>query len=188
MKKWLKLWMSDESNIFNDWRDALFGFAISICLPFMSLLSLIFTKELNYAQDSMQRGVEAELAPPTQDSYNGIIKIRKSLEENPFAFTHEIIHYVFDVGVGNRVQTSFTRKAKGEPKDIHEQMIDYGAAANRMRYDRIVKDIERYDTASPRLNPASFVNELCKTYNADRSSVIRRIQEVRKISRKKSLV
>lgn len=138
--------------------------------------------------EKMQRGVEAELAPPTQDSYNGIIKIRKSLEENPFAFTHEIIHYVFDVGVGNRVQTSFTRKAKGEPKDIHEQMIDYGAAANRMRYDRVVKDIKRYDTASPRLNPASFVNELCKTYNADRPSVIRRIQEVRKISRKKSLV
>lgn len=52
MKKWLKLWASDESNIFNDWKDALFGFAISICLPFMSLLSLIFTKELNYTQDS----------------------------------------------------------------------------------------------------------------------------------------
>lgn len=134
----------------------------------------------------MENGIEAELSPPTHEGCNGLIRIRKSLRQCPFAFTHEIMHYVFDVGVGNIVQQTFTRKARGVDKNEHEQRVDYLAAANRMRYDKMVVEIERYDKASPRMNPVAFVNHLCTTYEVDRTTAIRRVQEVRAIKAKKS--
>lgn len=147
-----------------------------------------FNLEVAFVDDiEMGHGVEAELAPPVHNGFNGIIRIRESLRPSPFAFTHEIMHYVFDVGVGNVVQKTFTRKAKGESKDEHEQRIDYQAAANRMRYDRMVAEISRYDKSSPRMNPVSFVNQLCDTYKVDSTSAIRRVQEVRAIMARKKL-
>lgn len=149
-----------------------------------------FAKEFNlevvFVDDAtMERGIEAELAPPVHVGYNGLIRIRESLRPSPFAFTHEIMHYVFDVGVGNIVQEKFTRKAKGVSKSEHEQRIDYLAAANRMRYDKMVAEIARYDNSSPRMNPVSFVNHLCATYKVDSTSAIRRVQEVRAMMARK---
>ena len=144
-------------------------------------LEVIFTEDFE-----MSDGIEAELTPPVHDGYNGLIRIRKSLQNSPFAFTHEIMHYVFDVGVGNIVQNTFARKARGISKSEHEQRIDYQAAANRMRYDRMVEEISRYDNSSPKMNPVIFVNHLCTTYGVDRTSAVRRVQEVRAIKARKS--
>lgn len=145
-----------------------------------------FHLEVMFVDDaSMKRGIEAELAPPVHDGYNGLIRIRESLRPTPFAFTHEIMHYVFDVGVGNVVQETFTRKAKGVSKSEHEQRIDYQAAANRMRYDRMVAEIAQYDNSSPKMNPVSFVNHLCTTFKVDSTSAIRRVQEVRAMQAQK---
>ena len=151
-------------------------------------LAKAFNLEVVFVDDAaMGRGVEAELAPPVHDGYNGLIRIRESLRPSPFAFTHEIMHYVFDVGVGNIVQETFMRKAKGVSKSEHEQYIDYQAAANRMRYDKMVSEIARYDNSSPRMNPVSFVNYLCATYKVDSTSAIRRVQEVRAMKARKKL-
>ncbi|GEM_PF-886465 len=145
-----------------------------------------FNLEVVFVDDIvMEHGIEAELAPPVHDGYNGLIRIRESLRPSPFAFTHEIMHYVFDVGIGNVVQETFTRKAKGVSKSEHEQRIDYQAAANRMRYDRMVMEIARYDKSLPRMNPVSFVNHLCATYKVDSTSAIRRVQEVRAMKARK---
>lgn len=145
-----------------------------------------FNLEVIFVDDTaMEHGIEAELAPPIHDGYNGVIRIRESLRPNPFAFTHELMHYVFDVGVGNVVQRTFTRKARGVHKSEHEQCIDYRAAANRMRYDKMVMEIAHYDQASPKMNPVSFVNHLCATYKVDSTSAIRRVQEVRALKAQK---
>lgn len=145
-----------------------------------------FNLEVVFVDDTaIESGIEAELAPPAHDGYNGLIRIRESLRPSPFAFTHEIMHYVFDVGVGNVVQETFTRKAKGVCKSEHEQRIDYQAAANRMRYDKMVEEISNYDKSSPRMNPVSFVNHLCAAYKVDSTSAIRRVQEVRAMMARK---
>lgn len=141
-----------------------------------------FKLQVMFVNDAdVERDTEARLEKPEDDGYNGLIRIRESLRPMPFAFTHEIMHYVFDVGVGEVVQKTFARKVKGVDKSEHEQWIDYLAAANRMRYDNMVSEISRYDESSPRMNPVSFVNHLCNTYNVDRTSAIRRVQEVRAI-------
>ena len=151
-----------------------------------SYLANKFNLDVLFVNDSeIGDGIEAELAPPVRDGYNGLIRIRESLRPSPFAFTHEIMHYVFDVGVGNVVCETFTRKARGISKSEHEQRIDYLAAANKMRYDKMVAEIARYDNSSPRMNPVSFVNHLCKTYNVDSTSAIRRVQEVRAVKSQK---
>ena len=115
------------------------------------------------------------MIPPAREGYKGAIRIRESTCNSPLAFTHEIIHYVFDVGVGNIVERSFTRKAKGVAKNDHEQRIDYQAAATRMRYESMVQEISRYDNASPRMNPVLFVSQLCSKYKVDDTSAIRRV-------------
>lgn len=142
-----------------------------------------FNLEVKYVDDdAMPDGVEAQLTPPASVGYNGLICVRKTLSPRPFAFTHEIIHYVFDVGIGHAVVQTYARFGKGKQKSSHEQDIDYMTAAFRMPYTQLVKDIQRYDAASPRMNAVVFVNSLCKKYNADRDSVVRRVQEVRKYS------
>lgn len=145
-----------------------------------------FNLEVMSVDDSkMECDIEAELASPIHDGYNGVIRIRESLYPSPFAFTHEIMHYVFDVGVGNVVEKTFARKMKGVAKSDHEQRIDYRAAANRMRYDKMIVEIARYDHSSPKMNPVAFVNHLCAAYKVDNTSAIRRVQEVRAIQKKK---
>ncbi len=133
---------------------------------------------------SFDLGVEAELVVPKTSDYYGEIRILNSLAHTPFAFMHEIVHYVFDVGYGNKVSETYSRKIKGMNKPVREQEVDYIAAANCMRYDKILAAIREYDNASPRMNANVFVNGLCVKYGQDRRMVVRRIREVRSIYKK----
>lgn len=143
----------------------------------------LLTEEYQGKSDDLviEEGVEAKLIRPIHPGYNGTILIRESLRYSTFAFTHELMHYVFDVGEGNEVTQAFTRKFKGEEKDENEQLIDYRAAANRMREEMMIEEINIYDNAVPEMNPVLFVSRLCKKYGVDRVSAIRRVQEVRAI-------
>lgn len=49
----------------------------------------------------------------------------------------------------------------------------------------LVEEISRYDSSSPKMNPVIFVNHLCTTYGVDRTSAVRRVQEVRAIKARK---
>ena len=64
---------------------------------------------------------EAELIPIDDSNYYGLIRLRKELKKHKFAYIHEIIHYIFDVGYGNKVDECFFRKKKGKTNSHEEQ-------------------------------------------------------------------
>lgn len=73
----------------------------------------------------------------------------------------------------------------GTGKD--DEYAAYLTVAGKMRYDDMVSEIARYDESSPRMNPVSFVNHLCATYKVDKTTAIRRVQEVRAIKARREL-
>ncbi len=130
--------------------------------------------------------VEAELRPADESEYNGLIRVNSACMGKAFAYLHEIMHYIYDVGIGNKVTKVFTRKATGHTEGKHEQKINYMAAAFNMRYDKIEPRIRAYDESRPKMDEIKFVNDLSREFGQSRSAVIRRIQEIRRIKRKKA--
>ncbi len=124
---------------------------------------------------------EAVLEPTKENGFNGVIRIRQSKEENKFACLHEIMHYVFDVGCGNLVTNTYSRKTKGNTPDKHEQKINYLAAAHAMPMGKFSEKIKEYDKSSPKMDEIKFVDDLSKTFQQPHNVVIRRIQEVRSL-------
>lgn len=137
------------------------------------------------APQNLSEHEEARLEPSEDPDFNGVIKVNTECMGKAFAYLHEIIHYVYDVGIGHKVTTTFTRKSKGHTESKHEQKTNYMAAAFCMRYDRIEPQIQAYDESRPKMDELKFVNGLCREFNQPRSVVIRRIQEVRRIKRQK---
>ena len=66
-------------------------------------------------------------------------------------------------------------------KTIEES--EYLYEAYIMPIEEISKEIKRYDSSSPRLDELKFVNDLCKRYNVDRRTIVKRIQNVRTVNR-----
>ena len=66
-------------------------------------------------------------------------------------------------------------------KTIEES--EYLYEAYLMPIEEISKEIKRYDSSSPRLDELKFVNDLCKRYNVDRRTIVKRIQNVRTVNR-----
>lgn len=130
--------------------------------------------------------VEAELRPIDDSEYNGLIRVNTDLMGKTFAYLHEIIHYLRDVGIGNKVDKVFTRKAQGHTESVHEQKINYATAAYIIPYNEIEQSIREYDASRPKMDELEFVNSFCNRYNQSRDVVIRRIQEVRRIRRSKA--
>lgn len=122
---------------------------------------------------------EASLSPCNLEDYLGIIKVDTKYKGTRFALIHEIIHYILDVGIGNQVKEEFTRNTKGNTKSEHEQEINYAAAALILDYDEIKSVINKYDTTKPKMDELKLVHDLCVKYSQERTTVIRRIQEVR---------
>ena len=136
--------------------------------------------------EKLSKCTEAELAPIDDAAYMGIIRINNRNQHSSFSYMHEIIHYLHDVGRGNRVTQVFERKEKGKTKNDHEQHINYLTAGNIMKYRDIKKALQLYDKSSPKMDEIKFINDLCKKYDQERVAVIRRIREVRKISKAKN--
>lgn len=127
---------------------------------------------------------EAKLLPPTDSNkYFGTIMLNKESRNEKFGYIHEIMHYIFDVGYGNKVDSEFARKKKGKTKDHAEQITNYKTAAFIMPYEEILKEIERYDSSHPRLDEIKFVEELKQKYEQDEVAIFRRIKEVRMLSK-----
>lgn len=124
---------------------------------------------------------EAELLPINDDNYYGLIRLRKELKKYKFAYIHEIIHYTFDVGYGNKVTECFSRKRKGKTNSREEQITNYMTAAYIMPFEQIVKELNKYDHSSPKMDELVFIRSLQKRYEQSETAVIRRIREVRKL-------
>jgi len=128
---------------------------------------------------------EAALIPSDDSEYLGVIKVKSSYQENLFTCIHEIIHYVFDVGYGKPVSSTFERKKRGKTPDDHEQEINYLAASYSMPYDQMLKAISEYEKSSPKMDELKFVAGLCERYHQSWETVLRRIREVKRIAKEK---
>lgn len=150
-------------------------------------LSDRFNLKVEYTSpEELDRYVEAELRPSDDPNYNGLICVNTALMGTSFAYLHEIMHYIQDVGIGKRVMRTFTRKSRGHTETQHEQRINYATAAYIIPYDEVVPMICEYDKSRPKMDELKFVNHFTEKYGQSRDVVIRRIREVRKIQRQKA--
>ena len=142
------------------------------------------------APEKLDPYVEAELRSSDERDFCGLIRVNSELQGKRFAYLHEIMHYLYDVGMGNRVGTGqvFTRKIKGHTENEHEQRINYLTAAAIIPYVKLEKKLKEYDESRPKMDEIKFVNDCCREYGQPRDAVIRRIQEVRRIRRSKSKI
>ena len=167
--------------VLEDWLDE-----IKTSLGYTSLLEQALSKELGlkveYVPDcDLPNDTEAELRPIDDERFFGLIRISNKYQGTVFSYMHEIMHYLKDVGIGNRVTTVFTRKIKGKTDSEHEQHINYATAAAIMPYQEIKDALKKYDVSRPRMDELKFIADLCAKYRQDRTAVIRRIQEVRRL-------
>ncbi len=133
--------------------------------------------------NELEDHTEAELRPIADSAYNGLIRVNSRERDERFAYLHEIMHYLRDVGKGNRVQQVFTRKSKGRTENQHEQEINYMTAAYRMPYTKMELALREYDCASPKMDEVRFVSGLAAAYHMSSETVIRRIREVRALKK-----
>lgn len=167
--KSIEKWIKDNDEYFSD------------SINESALLQKLNLKLDYLDDDQFERDTEAVLCPSKDLSYNGLIKINKEYRETRFAYMHEIIHYLRDVGVGKKVVNIYTRKTKGNTFDEHEQEINYASAAAILKYDVIKNKLNCYDKSKPKMDELKFVNDICQEFHQDRTTVIRRLQEVRKL-------
>ena len=126
---------------------------------------------------SLGRDIEAILEPAYSDSYNGTIKIASD-PSTKFNCMHEIIHYVRDVGVGNQVKETYTRKSTGRTDCIKEQEVNYLTAAALMPLIDFYRHTKRYEEI-PIQEESGFLERLAKQYNQDLIAIKRRLVEAK---------
>lgn len=126
---------------------------------------------------------EAELMPIDASSYYGLIRLRQELKKYKFAYIHEIIHYIFDVGYGNKVTECFARKKKGKTNSHEEQRTNYMTAAYIMPLEQIENELYKYDHSVPKMDEIAFIRALQRNYEQSETAVIRRIREVRRLNK-----
>lgn len=124
---------------------------------------------------------EAELLPIDDNNHYGLIRMRKELKKYKFAYIHEIIHYIFDVGYGNKVTECYSRKKKGKTNSHEEQRTNYMTAAYIMPSAQIAGELYKYDHSVPKMDELAFIRTLQARYQQSETAVIRRIREVRKL-------
>ena len=162
------------------------------CFPLMEEnaseedLSVRLKLKVEYVSPSvLAEHVEAELIPIDEYEYNGLIRVNTVCKGKSFAYLHEIIHYIHDIGIGNKVNKVFKRMSKGHTESKHEQKINYMTAAVKMPYDKIAPQIRKYDMSRPKMDELKFVGDLCVEFGQSRAAIIRRIREVRRIENPK---
>ncbi len=133
--------------------------------------------------DDMSDDNEAELMPSMDERYLGLIRLRKELKKYKFAYIHEVIHFIFDVGYGNKVEETFTRKRQGKTNSEEEQRINYKTAAYIMEYNQICSRLREYDNSRPKADELKFISSLQKDYEQGEETVLRRIREVRRLEK-----
>lgn len=133
---------------------------------------------------ALSKDKKATLSPPIESGYNGLIKILKNNKtaDKNFSYMHEIVHYLFDVGIGNIVTKEYTRKVKGKTGTIEEQNTNYLAAAILIPINSILSDLKYYDDNRRTIDEIKFVHDLMSKYNQSRTAIFRRIKEARELS------
>lgn len=148
----------------------------------------VLAKEFNLeilVDDKLPEDVEAVLDEPTLPTPNGVVRIKSKYVDNHFSFIHEIMHYVFDVGTGNKVKMQYARNVKGKTKDPREQEINYLTAAYQLPYAEMKNKLKEFNNSYPK-DELKFVAGLCDEYKQPREAVLRRIREVKRIAARRN--
>ncbi len=143
---------------------------------------------VEYGIDGFADGLVAELIPPRQDdnSCKGIIRINKKYSSDAsFSYMHEIMHYILDVGVGNKVSRQYTRMETGKTENFHEQEINYAIVAYLMPLDEILEALNEFDSTEGKRDYKGLIESLCVKYGQNDTTVLRRLHEARKFQEEK---
>lgn len=168
-----------------DWIDEVYSKIVEADIPDENTLKSLKLKLEYIDQDKFDQETEAELCPTDENGYLGLIRVSRKYLHSKFAYVHEIIHYLKDVGIGNRVEKVYARRTKGNTQDNHEQEVNYATAATILKYKDMKKIIVEYDKSKPKMDELKFVEDLCIKYGQERTTVIRRIREVRSLMKKR---
>lgn len=138
---------------------------------------------LHIIEKTLRGGIEGILKAPEVKGYNGTIIIDPSSSQSKFPMTHEVVHYLKDVGINKVVTGKYERVAKGRKKDAHEQYIDYITAAILMPWKSIAADIDSFEFG---MDEIAFLKKCAVKYGQDitdvfNSSLWRRFLEVKAI-------
>lgn len=136
----------------------------------------------------LPKDTEVELCPSDDKNYNGLIRVDSKMMNTKFAYMHEVVHYLMDVGRGNKVERVFTRKSKGKTTDEHEQDVNYATAAILLPREYMQHIIYEYDTVKPKMDELRVLAELCKKSGLDKKAVLRRWHEVRVLTKYEPLL
>lgn len=130
---------------------------------------------------NLPQNYRGSLNEATSSNYNGLIQYSKDkvLYAANFDITHEIIHYLVDIGKGKQVSQSFARLHHGNSRGHREQIIDYYAAAVAIPQADLRDRLSNYAG-----NPydEKFVLNLMEIYKQPKDTIVRRIGEVLALS------
>lgn len=132
--------------------------------------------------DELPIDTEAMLCPIDDDTFNGVIKIKKDCATSKFSFRHELIHYFRDVKVGNKVTSAFARKEKGKTPNDEEQDVNYLTAASIMPFDSISARLDEFEAATTQESEKQLLSSIASEYEQDEDAVLRRLVEVRRLA------
>lgn len=129
--------------------------------------------------------IEAQLCPASSaTNFNGQIIINSMYEEDSvFDYMHEVVHYIHDVGVGNKVDHNFTRKHENNRIDETERQIDFLTAVSLIPIDELAKDIDYYNKHWYILNEARYTRKLLQKYKCSKECLMQRYSEVHTVRR-----
>ena len=69
-----------------------------------------------------------------------------------------------------------------ELSNLSEKQKEYVNFALKMPYDKINERIEKYEASNPKEDQLKMISELSNLYGCDKKDVVKRIQQVLKIS------
>ena len=69
-----------------------------------------------------------------------------------------------------------------ELSNLSEKQKEYVNFALKMPYDKINERIEKYEASNPKVDQLKMISELSNLYGCDKEDVVKRIQQVLKIS------
>lgn len=68
-------------------------------------------------------------------------------------------------------------------REFYNKVNLYFIKAIQVPYEKILNKLYEYDKSSPKYDEILFIDELCKEFNVDKTIILKRIREVRKIEK-----
>lgn len=130
--------------------------------------------------------LEAVLIP--DEHANGRIQLNeKYVDDEEFDYLHEVIHYLVDVGIGEKVQRTYPRQRVGNSNDPHERTIDYMAAVALVPGNKLLMRLEEYRKQWFKIDEIKFMESLQKEFKCSASCLRKRVRDVHRLRRHKLL-